>query len=141
MATRVLTLTAVVVFVAAAAAAASAQEYRATLSGTIKDSSGGALPGVIVSIVETRTGVRTQVVTDISGQYVAPFLAPGDYEVLLVGQSDNGSLALADPNGNALGEDADHATGQNFAFPFQVVGIEGRTGAGATAQGRRREAL
>ena len=41
----------------------------------------GALPGVTVSIVETRTGVRTQAVTGASGQYVAPFLAPGDYDV------------------------------------------------------------
>ncbi len=64
-----------------AASAAAAQEYRATISGTIKDASGGALPGVIVSIVETRTGVRTPAVTDASGQYVAPFLAPGDYDV------------------------------------------------------------
>src|SRR5215831_2804415 len=59
----------------------SAQEYRATLSGTIKDASGGALPGVTVSIVETRTGVTAQAVTDGSGQYIAPFLAPGDYDL------------------------------------------------------------
>jgi hypothetical protein len=63
------------------ALSASAQEYRATLSGTIKDASGGALPGVTVSIVETRTGATVQAVTDGSGQYIAPFLAPGDYDV------------------------------------------------------------
>jgi hypothetical protein len=79
MATRALTLTAALLLFAAAVA--PAQEYRATLSGTIKDASGGALPGVTVSIVETRTGVRTQAVTDASGQYVAPFLAPGDYDI------------------------------------------------------------
>ena len=66
-------------------------------------------------------------------------LAPGHYEVILAGRSDNGSLALADPNGNDLGADADHSAGQDIAFPFQVVGIEGRAGTtaddtGATAQ-------
>jgi hypothetical protein len=79
MATRALTLMALLVCFAAGVV--SAQEYRATLSGTIKDSSGGALPGVTVSIAETRTGARTQAVTDASGQYIAPFLAPGDYDV------------------------------------------------------------
>ena len=64
-----------------AAAGAAGQEYRATLSGTITDATGAALPGVTVTIVETRTGAKTSVVTGTSGQYLVPFLPPGDYDV------------------------------------------------------------
>jgi hypothetical protein len=60
-------------------------------------------------------------------------LAPGHYEVLLAGQSVDGSPALADPDGNYLGADADHPDGQDYAFPFQVIGAEGNPAAGATA--------
>jgi hypothetical protein len=60
---------------------ATAQEFRATVSGTIVDSSGAAIPGVTVTATETRTGARSVVVSDASGQYVAPFLAPGDYDL------------------------------------------------------------
>jgi len=60
---------------------ATAQEFRATISGTIVDSSGAAIPGVTVTATETRTGARSVVVSDASGQYVAPFLAPGDYDL------------------------------------------------------------
>src|SRR5207237_948407 len=59
-------------------------------------------------------------------------LAPGRYEVLLAGRSVDGSLALADTDGNDLGADADHPAGQDFVFPFQVAGVEGHPAAGAT---------
>ena len=62
------------------AGSVGAQEFRAAISGTVTDSSGAAVPGVTVTATETRTGARSVVVSDGSGQYVAPFLAPGDYE-------------------------------------------------------------
>src|SRR5712692_6220134 len=60
---------------------AFAQEFRATVAGTVTDSSGGAIPGVSITVVETRTGTRSETVSDTTGQYVVPFLAPGEYEI------------------------------------------------------------
>ena len=53
----------------------------ATLSGTVKDPSGAALPGAQVVIRNLGTGVERALVSDGAGQYVAPSLAPGDYSV------------------------------------------------------------
>src|SRR5579864_6018750 len=66
----------------AVAPAATAQEFRATISGTVVDSTGAALPGTTVTVTETRTGTKSCVASNSSGQYVVPFLAPGDYDLL-----------------------------------------------------------
>ena len=58
-----------------------AQLTTATISGTIKDSSGGVLPGVAVTIKHVETGITRSVVTDADGRYEAPSLPLGDYEV------------------------------------------------------------
>jgi hypothetical protein len=62
-------------------AAVSAQEFRATISGTVVDSTGLALPGATVTATETRTGTKSVAVSDSTGEYVVPFLAPGDYDL------------------------------------------------------------
>ena len=59
-------------------------------------------------------------------------LVAGYYEVVLAGQSVAGSVVLADPDGNDLDADAANPQGQDVTIPFQVDGIEGRTGADAT---------
>lgn len=72
-------LAAVVVgFLLAAAAPAAAQADGSRLMGVVTDDSGGALPGVTVTVTGTRT---MSVVTDGSGRYLTPFLAPGTYNV------------------------------------------------------------
>ena len=58
-----------------------AQLTTATMSGTIKDSSGGVLPGVAVTIKHVETAIARSVVTDADGRYEAPSLPLGDYEV------------------------------------------------------------
>ena len=58
-----------------------AQLTTATMSGTIKDSSGGVLPGVAVTIKHVETGIARSVVTDADGRYEAASLPLGDYEV------------------------------------------------------------
>ncbi len=60
--------------------AALAQES-ATLSGTVEDTSGGALPGVTVMAVENSTGRQVLAVTDGSGVFRVPTLPPGTYRV------------------------------------------------------------
>jgi hypothetical protein len=59
---------------------AIAQITAATIAGTIKDETGGVLPGVDVVIKNLDTGLTRSVVTDSNGYYTVPGLAPGKYE-------------------------------------------------------------
>jgi len=58
---------------------ASAQT--AELRGSVTDSTGGALPGVTVTILNAATGVERTVVSDEQGAFRAPALQPGPYTV------------------------------------------------------------
>ncbi|MGH9258273.1 MAG: carboxypeptidase regulatory-like domain-containing protein [Vicinamibacterales bacterium] len=71
---------ALVVSLVALGSPAVAQITSATISGTIKDETGGVLPGVDVVISNLDTGVTRSVVTDENGYYTVPGLAPGRYE-------------------------------------------------------------
>ena len=71
----------IVLLVLAGVAVASAQTVGASLRGTVTDSSGGALPGATVTILNVGTGASRELQTDSAGRYTAPLLPPGDYEV------------------------------------------------------------
>ncbi len=58
---------------------ATAQE--ATIVGTVTDQSGAAVPGVSISLTNVRTGVVRTEVTNEVGQYVAPGLPNGTYDL------------------------------------------------------------
>lgn len=60
---------------------AQAQVSTGTISGTVKDSSGAALPGANVVILNQDTGISRTLQTDQGGQYSAPSLNPGNYRV------------------------------------------------------------
>jgi carboxypeptidase family protein/TonB-dependent receptor-like protein len=60
--------------------AAFAQITSATITGTIKDETGGLLPGVDVTVSNVQTGLKRSVVTDGNGYFTVPGLAPGTYE-------------------------------------------------------------
>lgn len=60
---------------------AAAQEQRAAVEGVVKDAQGGVLPGVTVEAKNTQVGTTVNTVTDASGVYRFPALAPGYYEV------------------------------------------------------------
>jgi len=62
-------------------AALFAQEFRGTVSGAITDPTGSAVPGAKVTVTETQTGARIPAVSDNSGQYTAPYLLPGEYDI------------------------------------------------------------
>ena len=66
---------------AAGAARAQSQAVNGTIEGTIKDASGGLLPGVTVTVHNTDTGAERVVVTDANGLYRAPLLPLGAYQV------------------------------------------------------------
>jgi hypothetical protein len=58
-----------------------AQVVGATLSGTVTDQTGAAIPNAQVSIGNVSTGVKRKIAADTSGFYVAPNLIPGNYEI------------------------------------------------------------
>src|SRR4029077_7887671 len=60
---------------------AYAQVTGATLSGTVKDQSGGVVPNAGISIKNVATAVNRGVKTDTAGFYSAPNLLPGTYDI------------------------------------------------------------
>src|SRR5688572_12005040 len=63
------------------AGAASAQVDRATLTGVVRDASGGVLPKARVIVTSLATGVATTATTSNEGVYLVVNLMPGDYLV------------------------------------------------------------
>jgi hypothetical protein len=63
-------------------ALAQSQAINGSIEGTVKDSSGAALPGVTVTITNTDTGAQRVVVSSGEGAYRAPLLPLGSYDVL-----------------------------------------------------------
>jgi len=60
---------------------AQSQATTGVIEGTVTDESGGALPGVSVTIHNTATNFETTVITDASGRFRAVLLPLGPYEV------------------------------------------------------------
>jgi hypothetical protein len=56
-----------------------AQDTRATLSGTVTDASGGALPGVNLTLLNTKTNTVVNVKSNDAGEYRFLFVDPGSY--------------------------------------------------------------
>ena len=59
--------------------AAWSQEFRGTISGVVTDPSGAVVPGAHVVVKEIHTGTTNVSKSDSAGEYVVPFLLPGDY--------------------------------------------------------------
>ena len=60
---------------------APAQVAGGTIRGTIADTSGGVLPGAHVVILNTATGISSDLITNETGAYGAPNLQPGPYDI------------------------------------------------------------
>jgi Carboxypeptidase regulatory-like domain/TonB dependent receptor/TonB-dependent Receptor Plug Domain len=75
-------LTLSVLMLLAVVSSASSQTTTASLTGTIKDSTGSVLPGATVTIVNTATAATVwQGTTDENGNFLAPSLPVGIYDV------------------------------------------------------------
>ncbi|MBX9604266.1 MAG: TonB-dependent receptor [Bryobacteraceae bacterium] len=57
------------------------QATSATLVGTVKDSTGAVIPGATITITNVETQVRSVWTTNSTGDFTAPFLLPGSYEI------------------------------------------------------------
>ncbi len=62
-------------------AVAAAQNATSTITGLVRDSSGAAIPGATVRVVNEGTGVTVQAVSNDQGSYRADPLAPGRYRL------------------------------------------------------------
>src|SRR5690242_16037321 len=60
---------------------AFAQIKSGTIVGTVTDPSGAVVPGANVVVVSQDTNVPTTTVSDSSGTFTVPYLAPGTYTV------------------------------------------------------------
>src|SRR5580765_7691099 len=59
----------------------SAQVDRATLSGVVRDTGGGVVPGATVTVTNVATNVESHQVTTATGSYQVVNLVPGRYQV------------------------------------------------------------
>ena len=64
----------------------NAQAATATVSGTVTDSSGAAIPDAAISMRNTATDVTRSIVSDGQGRYNVPDLAIGNYDIQAVKQ-------------------------------------------------------
>ena len=60
---------------------ALAQDFRATISGHVFDSSGGSVPNVKIQVTNADTNEVTTATSDNAGAYSIPLLRPGDYKL------------------------------------------------------------
>ena len=60
---------------------ASAQVDRATLSGVVRDTGGGVVPGATVTVTNLATNVGTTQQTTETGGYQSVNLVPGRYQI------------------------------------------------------------
>src|SRR5262249_22210111 len=78
---RTCCLTAALGLILALAPVAFGQRDTGTIVGTVTDPSGAVVPGVTVVLRNVDTNASFQTVTDATGNYAAPLLKPGTYEV------------------------------------------------------------
>src|SRR5262245_38769044 len=70
-----------ILFLLAASTVAAQVGSTAQITGTVKDESGGVLPGADVTAIQTDTGFRRPAVTDATGSYTLPNLPIGPYRL------------------------------------------------------------
>ena len=69
------------VLVAAPAVARAQAVGGAQITGFVRDSSGGALPGVDVTVTQTDTGIARNAITGVEGAFAFPNLPVGPYQL------------------------------------------------------------
>ena len=82
------------------AAVAGAQGATAQIGGTVRDSSGGVLPGADVTVTQTDTGFKRSVVSGSDGSFAVPGIPIGPYqlEVSFKNEDKNGARLFGRAN-------------------------------------------
>lgn len=78
---RVIGMLAAVLLTSAVSAAAQSQATNGTIEGIVRDTSGGVLPGVTLSVKNVDTGLERVVISNEAGAFRAPLLPLGGYAV------------------------------------------------------------
>jgi hypothetical protein len=76
-------IVAVLMLAAATIAFSQSQIASGDIKGTVKDSTGGVLPGATVTVTNVNTGIERTVMTDSMGDFRIFLLPPADYEVMV----------------------------------------------------------
>jgi hypothetical protein len=83
---RLLSFAAAIVLAASAVMPAASQTSAVgNITGTVSDSSGAAIPGATVTILNNDTGATRTLTTGGDGDYTSAFLQPGRYEIIFSG--------------------------------------------------------
>jgi Carboxypeptidase regulatory-like domain/TonB dependent receptor len=83
---RWMAYTALVVMLVSSALISRAQTSAVgNIAGTVTDNTGAAVPAATVVVTNTDTGVTRTTTTNNAGEYNAPFLLPGNYQVVIGG--------------------------------------------------------
>src|SRR5260370_25932946 len=61
---------------------AQAQSTTATLSGTVVDQNNTVVPGAVITVTNTATGLKRETTTNDEGYFTIPSLPPSSYVVL-----------------------------------------------------------
>jgi protocatechuate 3,4-dioxygenase beta subunit len=100
---------------------AGAQEFRGSLTGTVTDPNGAALPGATVEIRNVETNIANNATTNEDGNYSFPLLNPGKYTLTVTAQGF----------ANATRENIEIRVADKLTLdvPMSVTGVgEGRLG-------------
>src|SRR6188768_4093320 len=98
------------------AVTAQAQTGTGRISGVVKDSSGGSIPGVTVTALHEQTGIRHSTTTTATGAFVFPSLPIGPYSVT----SELQGFKRATRTGNVLNV----ATDLSLTITMEPGGLE-----------------
>ena len=85
-------LCAIAAVVLSAFVSVSGQEFRGTITGSINDPNGAAVPGATVIVKNVETNVAATVKTNEDGSFTVPFLLPGKYSVSAYGDGFKTSI-------------------------------------------------
>ena len=74
-------VTAIVALIALGTCPSFAQTSTATIFGVVRDASGALVPGVMVTVKHTESGLTRDVISSENGGYSVPLLPVGPYEI------------------------------------------------------------
>ena len=116
------------------AAAPPAQPTPATLSGQVRDASGGAMPGVLITLTDNASGMSLSTTTDPGGRYGFKNLPPSTYQFRA---SLPGFTTVTNTVTLPSGEDVQRSVEMRVGGLMETVTVTGCGGAAVIPRGPR----